>query len=144
LSELQAAVLLPQLRKLDERNKIRRRNVELLLDALSDLSEIAPVRIDQENVLASFYKLAWRYSTREEQSRDEFLRRADALGLLMGDGFRGFFRRSSRRCRSVGDLTNCRIAADQTVLLHHPMLLGTVDAIQDVADRIRRALTGEP
>jgi dTDP-4-amino-4,6-dideoxygalactose transaminase len=143
LSELQAAVLLPQLKKLDERNLIRRRNVKHLLAALRDVNNLTPVRIDQPNVEASFYKLAWRYTTTGGRSRDEFLRRAIALDLAMGDGFRGFFRRSQRRCRTVGTLPNCRIAADQTVLLHHPMLLGPVQSIQDTADRIRRALTDE-
>ena len=44
-------------------------------------------------------------------------------GLPAGTGFRGFHKRSKRRCRKPVQLSNSAIAAEQTLLISHPVLL---------------------
>jgi len=58
----------------------------------------------------------------------------------MDEGFRGFVRRGNRRCRQSGSLEHSRRAADNTVLLHHPVLLEPRETIDMVAAAIRKVL----
>ena len=153
LSELQAAVLVPQLDTLDARNDRRRQNVARLLRLTSGLPGLRPLcnaPLDHSGepprtsadvsppAEPSYYKLAWHYRAEEcgGASREEFLAALQAEGLPISAGFRGFAGRGRRRCRSLGLLSNSRDAAQQTVLLHHPVLLA-----DDSIDSLALALT---
>ncbi|MCH5377349.1 MAG: aminotransferase class V-fold PLP-dependent enzyme [Planctomycetes bacterium] len=137
LSELQAAVLRPQLAKLDGRNRQRRSVAARLLERLRDTEGLTPVSIDRSRGEPALYKLAWLYDAAVcgGHSRAEFIAAIRAEGVALDEGFRGFSRRSSRRCRQAGPQNASRAAADETVLLHHPILLQGLDA----ADRVARA-----
>ena len=143
LSELQAAVLLPQLKKLPARNQTRRTAVDRLLGQLRDIRGLNSVRFDPARGEASFYKLAWLYDPGAfgGRSRAEFLAAVQAEGVALDEGFRGFFRRSTRRCRIVGTLDASRAAAENTVLLHHPVLLHTPEAVDRVARAMRKVVS---
>jgi dTDP-4-amino-4,6-dideoxygalactose transaminase len=138
LSELQAAVLSPQITLLAEQNRRRLDNVARLRAALDDVPELVPVSV-LERGTPSYYKHAWRLAAADTHKRDMFLGHAQRLGLEIGAGFKGFGRRSARRCRRVGTLENSARAAEQTILLHHPVLLGPPAAIRCTADNVRRA-----
>lgn len=134
LSELQAAVLIPQLEKLDERNLHRAASVSRLLCALEGLEPLRPVTLEQHRQRHVFYKLAWLWDPRTttDAPRAEFLTAAQAEGIPIYEGFRGFTRRSAKRCRKIGDLRHSQRASEATVLLHHPVLLessGTIDRL---------------
>ncbi len=135
LSELQAAVLLPQLEQLETRNTTRRRNVARLLSEITDLPGLKPLKNNVSDAEPSYYKLAWRYVAEELQNvpREHFTTALRAEGVAIDSGFRGFAGRSQRRCRHVGELPNSRRAADETIVLHHPVLLGSDDEIKKVA-----------
>jgi len=135
LSELQAAVLRPQLAKLAELNLVRREHVNLLLQQTAELSEwLRPVSWPQD-AQPAFYKLAWSFIPAEELPE----LREELIGLMKLDkapidaGFRGFTRRSSRRCTRLGELDNSQRLSRSTLLLHHPILLGRKKAAQQVA-----------
>lgn len=136
LSEVQAALLLPQLELLAERNAARRESVERLLQATSQVRLLRPVMAPAGT--PSYYKLAWLLGDLDDDSpsREEFLRAIQAEGVAMDAGFRGFARRSSRRCRKSGDLPHSQAAAERTVILHHPILLGSNPQIDRLADAI--------
>ena len=148
LSELQAAVLLPQLVNLTADNQRRRNAVRLLLAACSGIAGLSslemPASTETEPV---FYKLPWLLSGNSdacdspqfEQRRQRFLAAAKAEGVAIDEGFRGFARRTNQRCRVVGDLTSARKAAAGTVILHHPVLLEPASVIELVAQAIRKA-----
>jgi dTDP-4-amino-4,6-dideoxygalactose transaminase len=140
LSELQAAVILPQLDKLAPCNRQRAENVRRLLDLCRPLDTFVPVRLDATSGAPCFYKLAWQY--RPDHcggcSRAHLLAALRAEGVAMDAGFRGFTRRSGRRCRPVGDLAGSREAAEATVLLHHPILLGTAEDMARVAQAMAK------
>ncbi len=144
LSELQAAVLLPQLDQLDERNRLRLANVQRLSSALCDESALQPAGNNSDLGIPSFYKLGWRLQPGScgGRSRVDVIAALQAEGLAVGEGFRGFHRRGAARCRQVGQLTAVRAAAETTLLLHHPVLLESPEVIQLVAHAVKKVLHG--
>lgn len=139
LSELQAAVLRPQLARLNERNDTRRRNARLLLDAIQDVMQLKSPAMGCDDVQPGFYKLGWQLLGPDAQGRrEDFIQSCAVQGIPTGSGFRGFHRRSSRRCRRVGELTHSRVAAESTILLHHPALIGDSEHIVRLAKLIRQ------
>ncbi|MHB8972774.1 MAG: DegT/DnrJ/EryC1/StrS family aminotransferase [Pirellulaceae bacterium] len=142
LSELQAAVLLPQLKKLPQRNALRQLNVQRLLDACQNLASLVPVRVDSALGTPGYYKVAFRYAGPGSRvvSRQQFMAALLAEGLDVGAGFRGFVRRGPRRCRSAGPLTHSAAAADETLLLHHPVLLEPLHVVRQVACALHKVI----
>jgi perosamine synthetase len=147
LSELQAAVLVPQIPELAAANRHRRQSVELILAECPTLPGLLPLQLpaDPQNQPA-FYKLPWLLagnndacdSPEFEQRRRGFIAAIQAEGVAMDEGFRGFARRTNQRCRVVGNLTNARRAAASTVILHHPVLLEPADTIRRLAQAINK------
>ncbi|MCO6455772.1 MAG: aminotransferase class V-fold PLP-dependent enzyme [Pirellulaceae bacterium] len=135
LSELQAAVLLPQLARLGERNARRAANVARLLELSADLSILRPAPPAEVGDRPSYYKVPWRFvvSAGSRVDRQWLIAAARAEGLALDAGFRGFFRRGPRRCRTAGDLRQARHAAETTVVLHHPVLLESAERMAAVA-----------
>jgi dTDP-4-amino-4,6-dideoxygalactose transaminase len=150
LSELQAAVLIPQLGKLAERNTRRRESVKLLVEHLAQVVDLHPVGWPRESndphaSLPSYYKFAWYYSPPDSVAgtREQFLSDARAMRIPIEAGFRGFTRRSSRRCRRVGELAASEIASRQLVVLHHPILLADATRIRHLASAIQHVVGGQ-
>jgi perosamine synthetase len=147
MSELQAAVLEPQIPLLAAANQQRGRAVRTLLDACRGLERLLSLQmpVAGENEPA-FYKLPWLLtgnndacdSPQFEQLRSAFIAAMQAEGVAMDEGFRGFARRSNQRCRVVGELANARRAAAGTVLLHHPVLLEPEETIRRLGQAIRK------
>jgi dTDP-4-amino-4,6-dideoxygalactose transaminase len=154
LSELQAAVLLPQIARLADDNKHRQQSVELLLAECQELPQLIPLQLPVERRNKStFYKLPWLLARNNdacdsadfERVRRKFISAVQAEGVAIDEGFHGFVRRTNQRCRVVGDLINGRRAAAGTVILHHPVLLEPRETMTRVAYAIRKvALTLPP
>ncbi len=130
LSELQAAVLRPQLKKLSHRNQLRRERVVEICEATSKLDQwLRPIfwKTDAQPV---FYKFAWSFVPAETkpEMREELLAKLAAKKLPFGVGFRGFVSRSERRCRKAGPLPHSAQLSQSTLLLHHPILLAQRNA----------------
>jgi perosamine synthetase len=149
LSELQAAVLIPQLARLESRTTIRAESIQRLRKLLQELDALVPAPGQNTN-RSAYYKFAWRYlpaaAERETDcshpTRDTIIRALQAEGIAIDAGFRGFNRRSANRCRIVGDLPNCESAATSTLLLHHPVLLQGAEQIDLLAAAIKRIVGG--
>jgi perosamine synthetase len=137
LSELQAAVLLPQLARLDADNAQRLVAVERLLQAATDWAGLRPLVNGVHPASPSYYKFGLHYVAGSSDV-DEFVAAAQRAGVPLDRGFRGFALRSSRRCRRVGDLPNSRRAAETCLVLHHPVLLEPAEKIAQVAAALRR------
>jgi dTDP-4-amino-4,6-dideoxygalactose transaminase len=139
LSELQAAVLLPQLAKLSDRNAVRADRVQGLLEQIADLTLLRPLVNRAETGQPAYYKCGLQYDPAAGRvSRDEFLAAVQAEGVPLDAGFRGFALRSARRCRVAGNLTQSRLAAERMTVLHHPILLESPDVIDSVAIALRK------
>jgi hypothetical protein len=62
-----------------------------------------------------------------------------AEGIAFDEGFRSLHvGRSPARFRQVGDLTQASRAHEGTVILHHPVLLGSSKQIEEVALAIKK------
>ncbi len=146
LSELQAAVLTPQIPRLAEQNARRLNAVKILQAELPTNSRLLPLRLPANGDYLAFYKLPWLLtgnndacdSPEFEQLRRQFVAAVRAEGVALDEGFRGFARRTNERCRVVGDLTNARQAAAGTVILHHPVLLQADETLHLVAQAINK------
>lgn len=142
LSELQAAVLLPQLQTLQSQNFIRQSSAANLIEAVRATRNLQPVDSLGRGV-SSYYKLAWLRSAEAPWPRERFVSALQAEGVAIDSGFRGFVGRSTARCRRVGGLTSSKAASQRTVLLHHPVLLESEATIQLVAAAIDKVCQQE-
>jgi dTDP-4-amino-4,6-dideoxygalactose transaminase len=140
LSELQAAVLLPQLVKLAERNQRRAASVLQLRSETADVAALRPLVNRTEDATPSFYKVAWQYMPAAAGNKpiEEFVAALAAEGTSLDRGFRGFAGRGEKRCRKAGTLDQSRRAAKSTILLHHPVLLETGDRISVLSRAIAK------
>ena len=149
LSQLQAAVLLPQLEALEQRNRQRLAAVDFFARRGVSWSSLTRHVSKASEERSSFYKLGWKY-TGEMQggpTRGMFLQALQAEGLAIDIGFRGFSQRSDRRCRRPVPLTESELAAHATVLLHHPLLLAdevTLERAAEAFDKVHAAFFSPP
>jgi dTDP-4-amino-4,6-dideoxygalactose transaminase len=143
LSELQAAILIPQSEQLQHDNALRRATANRLRKELLQFTWIHS-GLDTSDCLPGYYKYGLRVSptilesTKVQQfvsaSKDEnasalaiarrfVLKHLERGSIAVGAGFLGFANRSKNRCRSVGSLENSIAAADGTLVLHHSHLV---------------------
>jgi dTDP-4-amino-4,6-dideoxygalactose transaminase len=139
LSELQAAALLPQLDRLDERNARRRAAVARLTESLRDVPGLTPFRNVVEGE-ACYYKVGFRYDgTAFGLSRARFVAAMRAEGIAFDEGFRALHvGRSPSRFRRAGDLGEADQAHVRTVVLHHPVLLRPDEEVEQVARAVKK------
>jgi dTDP-4-amino-4,6-dideoxygalactose transaminase len=147
LSELQAAVLRPQLAKLDARNAARGRAAARLIAALAGAPGLRPLVNSLQESEPGYYKLGWQFRAEELAGCDraQFIHCVQAEGIALDAGFRGFAARGPRRCRKVGSLAEARRAAEGALLLHHPVLLAADEDLNCVAKglgKVVAALSG--
>ncbi len=140
LSELQAAVLLPQMAKLHQHNAIRRARAERLLSQLDNVPGLRRFGQQLPRTEPGYYKFGLQYQSDQlsQTPRETLIQYFQAEGIAIDAGFRGFGRRSHRRCRQAGDLTNSRQAADCGLVLHHPILLKSAETIDQLAAGVRK------
>ncbi len=125
LSELQAAVLLPQLRKLDDRNSRRVENVRTLIELLRDIPGLKPFSNRGADSRPVYYKLGFQYDAEVfGLPRTRLVEAARAEGIALDEGFASLHvGRSPRRFRPAGPLAEASRAHDGCLILHHPVLL---------------------
>ncbi len=145
LSELQAAVLLPQLEKLKRYNQQRLRAAARLIAQMRDINFLKSPNEWSADCEPGFYKLGLflnrSRSLPGNVTRDQLIAALRAEGVPLDSGFSGFARRSPRRCRRHGTLDHSGHAADSTLLLHHPVLLGDDHLLNQVANALRKVDT---
>lgn len=145
LSELQAAVLLPQLERLDDRNCARLASVQQLLSklAMAGLDNSLRALNRSPSAADAFYKVGFQFCADDfgDISRDDFACAMRAEGIALDPGFRSLHMiHSRRRFRAVGNLSVATAADTGILVLHHPVLLGTeadIDQIVEAAQAIR-------
>jgi dTDP-4-amino-4,6-dideoxygalactose transaminase len=141
LSELQAAVLLPQLAKLDARNAQRAANVRRLIDGLQGMAGLRPLRNSAADTEPGFYKVGFQFDSDQFGClpRDRLVEAARAEGVALDAGFRAsHVGRSASRYRRSGSLSEAERAHHGMVVLHHPVLLGSTTDIDEVVIAVRK------
>ncbi|MEO1979639.1 MAG: aminotransferase class V-fold PLP-dependent enzyme [Fuerstiella sp.] len=145
LSEMQSAVLLPQLRQLAERTQVRLLRVRQLLNTLPEDSPLKPALLPHpaENVddVPAFYKVAFRYEPKKTdgRSREEFAAQARQNGVALDPAFPTLHKtHSQRRFRAVGELSNASALHEELMILHHPVLLQSADHIDALVAALQR------
>lgn len=131
LSEMQAAVLLPQLKQLDDRNQNRlQRAAEFIRTFQSRNNPPAgtllpavwpPIDVANSRSQPVFYKLAlFLNPSLTSRNREQICRTAREHGLPLDPAFPALHRiHSQRRFRSVGDLPNASSLHERLIVLHH-------------------------
>lgn len=139
LSELQAVVLQPQLDRLAGRNAARARAVARLGQALARLPGLRLFRnrVDGE---PGYYKVGLQY---DEASfglpRARLVAAARAEGIALDEGFRALHvGRARSRWRAAGPLPEAERAHAGALVLHHPVLLGSADEVDQMAVALGR------
>ncbi len=143
LSELQAAALRPQLRKLKEATRWRGERVRTLLEALKatpGLSCFANSVSGDPSGVAAYYKLGFQYDPiAVGLPRELFVKALRAEGVAFDPGFKALHvGRSPSRFRAVGDLAHAADAHERCVTLHHPVLSGATADVQQVAEAVAK------
>ena len=138
LSEMQAAVLRPQVDRLPADTAARGRSADALRD-LPGLTPLAPRAT--EDVIPAFYKMGFRYDPAAFGGlpRRLFCAAVRAEGVALDAGFpalRTTF--SARRVRFAGDLPHAAAAGERCVVLHHPVLLAGGEALAAVPAAVER------
>ncbi len=139
LSEMQAAVLLPQLHQLDERNRRRRNAVKQLQDTLTESSSIEIVRDELVDAESAWYKVAFlsRFPTSAE--RDAWADHIRSVGIPLDPAFQALhLTHAKSRFRAVGDLSNATVLHERLLTLHHPVLLAQPSEMNRVAELLAR------
>jgi len=140
LSEIQAALLAPQVAQLDAQNAVRRERV-VRLAGLEGMNGLTPLQLPSADRSPAYYKVGFQYegAAFAGLSREQFVAAARAEGIALDAGFRSNHRiHASRRFRAVGDLPVASRIDDEMVTLHHPILLEAEEAMDEIAKAIRR------
>jgi len=139
MSELQAAVLLPQLASSPDRHRRRLAAARQLARSLEDSRDLRPVACRRVHCEPAFYKFGiWcGHDDSGSLERDDFLSAVELEGIPLHAGFRGFIGRGARRCRRIGDLPTAGMAARRMTVLHHTTLLESKNIVEQVGVRLR-------
>jgi dTDP-4-amino-4,6-dideoxygalactose transaminase len=143
LSELQAAVLRPQLRSLRQATETRWQRVHELMSASDGLGSVAGLRMfpfASEGSVPAFYKVGFQYDPGAFGiSRELFVAAMRAEGIAFDAGFKALHAgRSPSRFRAGGLFTNAEHAHERCVTLHHPVLTTTMDEVRQVAEAVHK------
>jgi dTDP-4-amino-4,6-dideoxygalactose transaminase len=139
LSELQAAVLLPQLDQLPARHSLRGRAVQLLAGLLAD---VPGLRLFQNTCDGSpgYYKVGFLWDEAPlGLSRGCLLAAVRAEGFALDEGFRALHAgRSAQRWRAVAPLPGADRAHREILILHHPLLQESDPDLGQLAEAFAR------
>ena len=139
LSEMQAAVLLPQLSQLDSRNTARLERLRELVTALGNDGIRTAMNLQDAagslDAQSAFYKSAFLLpQSVNDVRRKQFCESARRAGVPIDPGFSGLHRIHSRqRFRAVGELQHATQFHDRLIVLHHTALLSSAETLKQIA-----------
>ena len=140
LSPLQAAVIGPQLDRLEEIGRVRLETVEFLQTQVNE--QLRPWVWQSEietDVVPSYYKVAWLAPSAEH--RDRVIAAAQHENLPMGSGFRSMSRCSERRCAKPYPTPRSDLLGECLFVLDHRALMLTPSSHPLLAESLQRVAT---
>ena len=141
LSEIQAAIVVPQVEQLDTWNARRCDAVQRLQALLHPGTGLVPLQLPTRDISPAYYKVGFQYRSSEfgDLSRDRFVEAMRAEGIAIDAGFRGnHLIHGSRRFRASGELSEATRADQEMITLHHPVLLEGDAAIDEIAAAVHK------
>lgn len=152
MNEFQAAILLAQMQRVDEYNKLRDSRAQLLDSLLREVDGILPQGRSGDTNIITHYMYMFYYDKAyfANQSREEFVECLNAEGIpacvcfpVLSDT--EFFKDNDFNGRNVvydikseSDISNSKKAASGIIWLHHRTLEGTQDDIKDIVGAIKK------
>ena len=161
LTEIQAALLLSQMDRLDAELEQRSRNADYLSTLLSGIPGVSPISAHPQNTFRSYYQYALRISDDTLSICDSRMICA-ALSAELNAPIRipycpldrhVLLRRAQQSCltgayrnrlKTPHPLTNADSAYRSVILLHHSMFLGESHDMEDIADALRKVMSHVP
>ncbi len=142
LSELQAALLVPQLDTLSESNQRRGLAANRLIEGLAACPGLRPFTnplLDDSQ--PGYYKLGLQFNPADcgNLSRDAFAKAVRCEGVAIDPGFRSLHKsHARRRFTAAHEMPHADQADSNVLVLHHPVLLGSDDDLQQVLTAVDR------
>ncbi len=153
ISELQAAVLLGQLARLDEETKYRAKGAQYLRERLKEIPGLTPITPDPRITQEGAYQFIFKYD-REQMNgipRDTFLKAVAAEGVDLGGSFyipiyeSPLFNVTAAEWPAIrerygdripGNKIDCPVSSkaayEEAIWLHYPHLMGTQADLDDI------------
>ncbi|HJN30211.1 MAG TPA: DegT/DnrJ/EryC1/StrS family aminotransferase [Candidatus Latescibacteria bacterium] len=161
LTEMQAALALSQLRRLDEQTEKRTHSAALLTEQLNEIEGIRPLAVDDRVTRHAYHLYIFRYDAGAfgGASREQFLKALAAEGIPCAAGYKPLYREPAFQARFADfplsspafdgrpdySGVHCpvteRICADEAVWLTQTLLLGTESDISQIAEAITKIAT---
>lgn len=137
LAEIQAAIALPQCLHLARDHERRSEQAQILAAELRSLEWLEPVSI-APNTDPAFYKFGLCIAPNHSHQfdREDVLRQLQSRGVLAGEGFRSFAKRSPKRFRTPFQLAATEDLAATTIVIHHDHLMHPTTGNSSVAQVI--------
>jgi dTDP-4-amino-4,6-dideoxygalactose transaminase len=141
LSEMQAAVVLPQIDALPARRHSRADFVSALAARLADHPGLRLFQSSGSGTELDYYKLGIWYEPQafEGITREQFCIAMRREGVPLDPGFRSLHRVHARgRYRSPGSLAVAELADERVMTLHHPFLLEGATGVEEFVAAVDR------
>lgn len=159
ITELQAALLMGQLERIEAENALRARNARLLGERLSAIGGIRPLPPDPRITREAIYNFVFRYDAEDSGvSRDAFVAALDAEGIPCDGRFyepvyrSDLYQPAARDFAQLRDRTTdqppCpvaeRAAYEESVWLPHFTLLGDEQDTESIAAAVQKVMAARP
>lgn len=152
MTELQAALLLAQMTRLEEQTDRRNRSALRLAELLAEIPGIRPLRRDPRVTRHAYHLFIFRYDRSRfgGMPREEFLRALNAEGIPCSPGYTPLYRSPAFRIDSSTHpqvdpewyrtlhLPEVERACEEAVWLQQRLLLADPDEMADVAGAVRK------
>ena len=159
MAEYQAAILLAQMKRLEEQTQTRNENAQYLTSRIKDIPGIVPHRLYDGVTRAAYHLYPFRYEKEHfgNVPRSKFLAALKAEGIPCSSGYNRvnkntFFENALRskdfrkmyskkrldRCRELNHCPDGDRLCDEAVWFFHSILLGTKKDMDDIADAIQK------
>jgi dTDP-4-amino-4,6-dideoxygalactose transaminase len=159
MAEYQAAILLAQMKRLEEQTQTRNENAQYLTSRLKDIPGIVPHRLYDGVTRAAYHLYPFRYEKQHFGNipRSKFLAALKGEGIPCSSGYNrvnknAFFenalqsknfrkmypKKRLERCRELNHCPDGDRLSDEGVWFSQSMLLGTKKDMDDIADAIQK------
>jgi perosamine synthetase len=159
MAEYQAAILLAQMKRLEEQTQTRNENAKYLTSRLKDIPGIVPHKLYDGVTRAAYHLYPFRYEKQQfgNVPRGKFLAALKAEGIPCSSGYdrvnkNAFFENTLRsknfrkmyskerlnRCRELNNCPDGDRLCDEAVWFFQSLLLGPKSDMDDIADAIQK------